>query len=132
MFISLDIKTNRRNEFINITNRIYEKIKNSGIINGLCILHVPHTTAGLTINENADADVVLDILSKMVKLIPQNDNFLHIEGNSDAHIKSSLFGPTLSLIIENGDIVLGTWQAVYFCEFDGPRNRRVFLKIIKT
>jgi secondary thiamine-phosphate synthase enzyme len=132
MLETIKVTSAKRIEFIDITGKITNIIYKSGIKEGHCIILVPHTTAGVTINENADPDVTFDIMSKISKLIPQNENYAHIEGNSDAHIKSSLFGQTLNLIIDNGNIVLGTWQGIYFCEFDGPRNRKVHIKIIKT
>ncbi|MBN1299226.1 MAG: YjbQ family protein [Actinobacteria bacterium] len=130
MLKTLNIKTSKRTDMINITNQIIAIVKESGVNSGICVLHVPHTTAAITINESADPDVVYDILKKTTALIPENDNYSHAEGNSDAHIKSSIFGPVLTLIIENSNIVLGTWQNIYFCEFDGPRSRKLYAKII--
>jgi secondary thiamine-phosphate synthase enzyme len=124
----LEIRTGKRVEFIDVTERLNSLIRSSGIKNGVCFIHIPHTTAAITINENADPDVTSDIISKINKLIPSNDNYSHMEGNSDAHIKSSLFGQTLNLIIENGKLLLGIWQGVYFCEFDGPRTRKIYVK----
>ena len=131
MFETLDIKSSKRIEMINITSNLTQIINKYGIKNGICLLHVPHTTAAITVNENASPDVVHDIIDKTARLIPGQDNFTHTEGNSDAHIKSSLFGPTLSLIIEKGEVMLGVWQSIYFCEFDGPRNRKLYIKVIK-
>ena len=125
----IEIKTSKRMEFIDITERLNSFIRSSGIKDGICFIHVPHTTAAVTINENADPDVTNDIISKLTRLIPSSDNYAHIEGNSDAHIKSSLFGQTLNLMIEGGKLLLGIWQGVYFCEFDGPRTRKVYLKL---
>lgn len=130
MLLKKTIKTNSRNEFLDITSEIQKELKNKNIDSGIAVVFVPHTTAGVTINENADPDVKKDILKFMKDKVPNNYGFDHMEGNSDSHIKSSLFGPSISLIIENGSLVLGTWQSVYFCEFDGPRNRKYFLKII--
>ena len=124
----IEIKTNKRVEFIDITDKLNALIRSSFIKDGICFIHVPHTTAAITINENADPDVTNDIISKINKLIPANDIYAHIEGNSDAHIKSSLFGQTLNLMIESNMLLLGTWQGVYFCEFDGPRTRKVHVK----
>lgn len=118
-------------QFINIDRQVNEVVRSSGVKNGLCVVFVPHTTAGVTINENADPDVVRDMIMETNKIIPFNDGYHHAEGNSAAHIKSSLYGPSLTLIIEDGDLVLGTWQSIYFCEFDGPRNRRAFIKIVE-
>jgi secondary thiamine-phosphate synthase enzyme len=124
------LKSNKRIEFIDITEKINSIIRQSGIIEGACFISVPHTTAALTINENSDPDVVRDILNKTGRLIPHDDSYAHSEGNSDSHIKSSFFGPSLSLIINENMLLLGIWQAVYFCEFDGPRNRNVYIKLI--
>jgi len=126
----LNIKTFQRIDFIDITFEIEKKIKESGVAEGLCCLFVPHTTAGLTINENADPSVKNDIKLKINSLIPYKESYTHNEGNSDAHIKSTLFGPSLSIIINGGRLVLGTWQGIYFCEFDGPRNRNLYIKIL--
>ena len=117
-------------QLINIDSYIHSAVQESGTKNGLCTIFVPHTTAGVTINENADPDVVRDIVMETNKIVPISDGYRHSEGNSAAHIKSSLFGPSLSLIIENGRVVYGTWQSVYFCEFDGPRSRRFLVKIV--
>ncbi len=130
MIETLSISSSKRIEFIDITSQINAIIKKNKIEEGICFLHVPHTTAGITINENADPDVVADITSKTAKIFPKNDNYYHIEGNSDAHIKSSIFGQTLNLIINNAKLLLGTWQCVYFCEFDGPRNRKLYIKLV--
>jgi secondary thiamine-phosphate synthase enzyme len=127
---TLVIKSGKRIEFIDITEKINSIIMQSGIFEGACFISVPHTTAALTINENSDPDVLRDILSKTGKLIPQVEGYSHSEGNSDSHIKSSLFSPSLSLIINENKLLLGIWQAVYFCEFDGPRNRQVYIKLI--
>ncbi|MCL5772423.1 MAG: secondary thiamine-phosphate synthase enzyme YjbQ [Actinobacteria bacterium] len=126
----LNIRTFQRIDFIDITNEIEKKVKESGIMEGICYLFVPHTTAGLTINENADPAVINDIRLKVNNLIPYKDTYTHGEGNSDAHIKSSIFGVSLNLIISRSRLVLGTWQGVYFCEFDGPRNRNLYIKIL--
>ncbi|MDD3520482.1 MAG: secondary thiamine-phosphate synthase enzyme YjbQ [Actinomycetota bacterium] len=127
----IDIKTFQRVDFINITGEIEKIINDSKVDNGLVCLFVPHTTASLTLNENADPSVKNDIKSKLENLIPKNDNYTHAEGNSDSHLKSSIFGASLTLIISRGRPVLGTWQGIYYCEFDGPRNRKLYIKIIK-
>jgi len=114
---------------IDITEQVSEVVKKSGVKSGICTVFVPHTTAGITINENADPDVVHDILSEINKIVPFDDNYRHIEGNSAAHIKASLFGFSQQVIVEDGRLVLGTWQGIYFCEFDGPRNRKVYIKV---
>jgi secondary thiamine-phosphate synthase enzyme len=125
---AISVNSRIREELIDITHLLQNFIAETKIIDGIIIVHVPHTTAGVTINENADPDVRRDLIYKLSKDIPQNDNYHHSEGNSDAHLKSSLVGPSLTLIIENGQLLLGTWQAVYFCEFDGPRSRKIYLK----
>jgi secondary thiamine-phosphate synthase enzyme len=130
--VELPVKTTSRISFVNITSGIKDAVRVSGIASGICMVFCPHTTAGLTINENADPDVVRDIIMKTSKMVPENEGYKHSEGNSDAHIKSSLFGPSLQLIVENSDLLLGTWQSVYFCEFDGPRSRRVYVKVFEA
>jgi secondary thiamine-phosphate synthase enzyme len=127
---TIELKSSKRIEFIDITDKINSIIKQSGIVEGACLISVPHTTAAVTINENSDPDVVHDILSKTDRLIPPGEGYAHSEGNSDSHIKSSLFSPSLSLIINKNKLLLGIWQAVYFCEFDGPRNRHFYIKLI--
>ena len=128
--IPIKVISRQREELIDISREVQEVINNAGIENGVATLFVTHTTAAVTINENADPSVKRDIIYKLNKEIPQNDNYHHGEGNSDAHLKSSLFGPSLQILIENGKLILGTWQAIYFCEFDGPRNRKLFIKLI--
>jgi secondary thiamine-phosphate synthase enzyme len=123
---SFEVKTRQRTEFAEITDRVRQILQDNGIHNGICLVYCPHTTAALTINENADPDVVHDMLSWLNRNIPQQQSdFRHGEGNSDAHIKSSLIGASVTLLVDKGDLVLGRWQGVYFCEFDGPRTRRV-------
>lgn len=126
----LNIKSRLRNELIDITSEISEYISASGIKDGLCIVYTPHTTAAVTINENADPDVPSDIVSALSKIFPVNMDFRHNEGNSDAHLKSSLVGCSELFIIQNSRPLLGTWQGIFFCEFDGPRNRKVFIKML--
>lgn len=128
-FEEFRIKTQKREELINITNEINKILKSTGIKEGVCRIFVPHTTAGITINENADPAVMRDIIAFLSKLIPQSSSFSHMEGNSDAHIKSSLTGPSLDIIIHNGNLILGTWQGLMFAEYDGPRNRRVCVQV---
>jgi secondary thiamine-phosphate synthase enzyme len=130
MMCTFNVKTTERTGMYNITSKIQEAVINSGIQSGICAVFVPHTTAGITINENADPDVVSDILKEINKVIPFEDNYKHDEGNSAAHIKASLFGFSTQIIVENGKLVLGIWQGIYFCEFDGPRSRKVNVKII--
>ncbi len=126
----ISVKTSFHTQFIDITSKVSEVLQKTGIKDGICTVFTPHTTAGITINENADPDVPRDIIKEMEKVVPLNDGYAHIEGNSAAHIKSSLFGCSETVIITNGSLMLGTWQSVFFCEFDGPRNRKVWVKII--
>ena len=125
----LNIKTSQGVQFINIDREVREVIRDSGVKDGFCLIFVPHTTAAVTINENADPDVVRDMTKEINKIIPFNDGYSHMEGNSAAHIKSSVIGPSLTLIIENGRPLYGTWQSLYFCEFDGPRSRYCIIKV---
>jgi secondary thiamine-phosphate synthase enzyme len=126
----LTVQTHRRNEMIDITAEVAAAVEKTDIDAGMAIVYCPHTTAGITINENADPDVAHDILLTLEELIPHvRTGYRHGEGNSDAHVKSSLVGASQTLLIQNGQLRLGTWQAVYFCEFDGPRNRKVHLRI---
>ncbi|MBI5208638.1 MAG: YjbQ family protein [Elusimicrobia bacterium] len=128
----LRISTKSRTELVDITEDILHHLGDIGAKSGILVVFVPHTTAGVTINENADPDVTQDITGFMAELIPKNAGFAHGEGNSDAHIKSSLFSPSLTLIVEGGALRLGTWQAVFFAEFDGPRNRKAWLKFVPS
>jgi secondary thiamine-phosphate synthase enzyme len=124
------IKTGRRVEFLDVTERVQAAVKKSGIKSGVCNVFVPHTTAGVTINENADPNVIRDIIKELDKIVPLDDNYTHGEGNSAAHIKSSLMGCAQQVLIENGRLVLGTWQSIFFCEFDGPRSRDIWVKVM--
>jgi len=128
---TISIRTSKRNDLVDITDEVRRLVRESGVKEGICVLFCPHTTAGLTINENADPSVRLDISDHLSELVPERKIYKHLEGNADSHIKSVLVGQSLSLIIENGDIVLGTWQGVFFCEFDGPRNRKILVKILE-
>ena len=128
---TLNVKSRAKTEFIDITDEVREAIKESGARQGTCYLYVPHTTAGLTVNEGADPAVKRDILTYLNKAIPFEGDYQHMEGNSAAHIKSSLVGVSLFVLIEDGKPLLGTWQSIYFCEFDGPRHRRVVLTIVE-
>jgi len=125
----IEVTTGSRAEFIDITNRISDELKKTGVLNGTCNVYMPHTTAGLTINENADPDVVRDMLAGLTRLVPMKGDYRHAEGNSDAHIKASLMGFSLMVPVIDGHLALGTWQGIYFCEFDGPRNRHVLVGI---
>jgi len=123
------IKTSARFEMIDITGRVAALVRESGIKQGICHTFVPHTTAAVTINENADPDVPRDILTALDHIVPLSKSYRHAEGNSAAHIKASLFGASQTLLIDDGTLVLGTWQSLFFCEFDGPRTRRVLIKL---
>ena len=125
----IDVRTNARTEFIDITNRISEELAKTGVQNGICYVYMPHTTAGLTINENADPDVKRDMLAGLTRLVPASGDYRHAEGNSDAHIKASLMGFSQMMPVIDGRLALGTWQSLYFCEFDGPRSRQVLVSI---
>jgi secondary thiamine-phosphate synthase enzyme len=127
---SFSLQTLRREHFVPITDEVVKFVKQSGVVRGYCKVYIPHTTAAVSINENADPDVVKDIIMVLNELIPQQRRFLHSEGNSDAHVKSSLMGVSLDVPIERGKLVLGQWQGIYFCEFDGPRTRNVHLVIL--
>jgi len=126
----INVKSRSRNEFIDITEMVQDAVKDSGVKNGICYLYVPHTTAGITINEGADPSVQRDIQNALSRLIPHEMNYAHREGNADAHIKATIVGSSVNVIIDDGKIILGTWQAVFFCDFDGPRHRRIAIKFI--
>lgn len=128
----INVKSRTRTEFIDITGKVQELIKEAGAVSGVCYIYTPHTTAGITINEGADPSVQQDIQNALNRLIPFEADYQHREGNSDAHIKSTLTGVSEIVFIDEGRLLLGTWQAIYFCEFDGPRHRRVAVKIVKT
>ena len=126
---TLSIQTRRRNEFVDITSLVRQSLQRSGVRSGFGVVYCPHTTAAITINENADPDVVHDMLLWLERAIPhEQPGFRHGEGNSDSHIKASLVGSSATVIVDDGDLVLGRWQGVYFCEFDGPRHRTVHVK----
>ncbi|MFP4466381.1 MAG: secondary thiamine-phosphate synthase enzyme YjbQ [Candidatus Goldiibacteriota bacterium] len=127
---TLDISTSKREELIDITDKVRSVVK--GVDDGIVFLYVPHTTAGLACNENADPSVKDDMMKKMNQLIPENDNYKHAEGNSDSHLKASIFGGGSFFIISGGKLVLGRWQGIYFAEFDGPRKRKLHCSIIKS
>ncbi len=129
--MQISVKTSARTLMIDITSKVQKAVIELRADNGLVHVFSMHTTAAITINENADPDVETDILNTINKVIPWDDHFKHMEGNSAAHIKVSLFGPSETIPLENGSLVLGTWQGIYFCEFDGPRNRKVNIKIIE-
>ncbi len=127
---SFQISTCSQSEFIDITGRVMNVLSSSDIRDGICQVFVPHTTAGITINENADPDVTADIIAALDQTIPWRNNYRHNEGNSAAHIKASLMGSSVLIPVKDGRLVLGTWQGVYFCEFDGPRTRKVIVTIL--
>jgi secondary thiamine-phosphate synthase enzyme len=127
---ALEIVTNQHQEFVEITEKVQKKVEESNVLEGIVLVYCPHTTAGITINENADPDVVWDMIDAFNSTFPVKSNYKHFEGNSHAHIKSSVLGNEKSLIISDGKLLLGGWQGIYFCEFDGPRNRKVFVKVL--
>jgi len=124
------IETNSHTEFLEITPEVKEIVKNSKVKEGLCLLYVPHTTASLFINENADPSVREDIENCLERLVPEKGNYQHLEGNAPSHIKSALLGSSLPIFVENSNLLLGTWQGIFFAEFDGPRRREVWVKLI--
>ncbi|MDP3182395.1 MAG: secondary thiamine-phosphate synthase enzyme YjbQ [Desulfobaccales bacterium] len=130
MFKTLSVRTTSRTEFVDLTSQVQKVVQQSRISEGLCHIFVPHTTAGVTINENADPSVKADILMVLNKLISDKEAYRHLEGNSPAHIKASLMGPHLTVLVSRGRLVLGTWQGIFFCEFDGPRMRSAHIKIV--
>jgi len=125
---TIEVKTQAREELVDITARVREELASSGIKDGICYVYVPHTTAAVTINESADPSVKEDILMTLKKIVPDSLPYRHSEGNSPAHVKASLIGSSIKVIVEEGQLSLGTWQGIFFCEFDGPRSRRVFIK----
>ncbi|WP_272701052.1 secondary thiamine-phosphate synthase enzyme YjbQ [Desulfovibrio sp. Fe33] len=124
----LEIRTRDREELVDITGAVRRVVMENGWSDGALLLYCPHTTGAVTVNEGADPDVVRDIVVNMRKLVPHGGDYRHAEGNSDAHIKSSLFGCDQMVIVEGGNLMLGTWQKIYFCEFDGPRTRKLWVK----
>ncbi len=130
MLKEITIKTNTQTQILDITAQVQKVLGESGIAEGLCCVFVPHTTAGVTINENADPSVKQDIVMELNKVIPFDDNYNHLEGNSAAHIKASIIGSSVNVPVKNNNLLLGTWQGICFCEFDGPRTRKFYVKII--
>jgi secondary thiamine-phosphate synthase enzyme len=126
----LQLRTTKRVELRPITSEVRAAVRQSGVRDGLCVVYVPHTTAGVTINENADPDVVMDLETIMGRLVPADGGYLPGEGNSDAHMKTAMAGTSATMIVQNGDLLLGTWQGVFFCEFDGPRTRSCYIKTV--
>jgi len=126
---TIDVRTSRSQEFLNITHEIRKAVQESGVKDGIVLVYIPHTTAAVTINEAADPDVVRDIITTLNDMIPVHGNYHHSEGNSHAHIKSSMIGCSTRIIVKGGELILGTWQGIFFCEFDGPRSRHVHVEI---
>ncbi|MBM4136208.1 MAG: YjbQ family protein [Nitrospira sp.] len=126
----INVRSKSRIEFIDITGMVQDVVKEAGVKNGVCYLYVPHTTAGITINEGADPSVQRDIQNTLNRIAPHDMNYLHREGNADAHIKSTLVGSSVNVILDEGRLLLGTWQSIFFCEFDGPRHRRVVVTFV--
>lgn len=128
----LSVKTREKTELIDVTSEIQDWIRSQGLSEGLCMLYVPHTTAAVTINENADPSVPADMLMVLNKIIPWEAGYRHLEGNSPAHVKATLVGASEMVAVENGRLILGTWQGIFFCEFDGPRTRKLHVRFLKN
>jgi len=128
--IEINVRTNSQTEMIDITDLVQAVISENKIKSGICVVFTPHTTAAVTINENADPDVPHDIINALEKTLPRSVQYRHLEGNSPAHVKSSLVGVSELVLVENGRLMLGTWQAIFFCEFDGPRQRKIIVKLL--
>jgi secondary thiamine-phosphate synthase enzyme len=127
-----EVRTQAREELMDITAKVKEAVLSSGVANGICTAYVPHTTAAVTINENADPSVRQDILMTLRKIVPDSLAYKHSEGNSPAHVKACLVGSSVNIIIDEGRLALGTWQGIFFCEFDGPRSRKVYLNVLSV
>ncbi len=130
MMYRINIRTRSRTDFQDMSQKIQDVVASSGLKNGVCYLFIPHTTAGITVNEHADPSVIEDIAALLETLAPQHHSYHHLEGNAPAHIKASLIGNSQTLLVENGKLVLGVWQGIFLCEFDGPRNRTILLKTV--
>ena len=128
MPVTISLRTDSRIQMVDITASVQGEVSKASVSDGICVVYVPHTTAGITINEGADPAVYQDIIAKLNELVPPNAGYRHMEGNADSHIKASLMGSSVTLLVENGRLVLGTWQKIFFCEFDGPRSRKVYVK----
>jgi secondary thiamine-phosphate synthase enzyme len=127
----VELRTQRRSELVDVTRRVQEVVERSGVRSGIAVVQSLHTTAAITINENADPDVRHDLVAKLDRLAPRDEDFYrHAEGNSDSHLKTSWFGPSLTVIVDGGRLLLGRWQGIYFCEFDGPRERRMAVQVV--
>ena len=129
--IKFNVKTTAHTQMLDITREVQNAVTQSGVRDGLCTVFIPHTTAAVTINENADPDVVRDFTTEINKIVPWEDGYYHMEGNSAAHLKASMIGFSEQIIVEDGRLVLGTWQGIYFCEYDGPRTRKVYVKVLE-
>lgn len=127
----IELRTDKRNQMVDVTARVKEVVATSGVQEGLCILYVPHTTAAVAVNEGADPSVVEDILRQLAEIAPHDARYSHLEGNADAHIKATLIGASQTVPISGGKLLLGTWQAVFFCEFDGPRRRKLVVQVLR-
>lgn len=132
MIQTFQVRTSAQTEFVDITRSVQEAVKKIGVEDGVCIVFVPHTTAAVTINENADPSVLHDIMTELNKIVPFNGSYRHLEGNAPAHIKASLVGCSEIIVVASGKLVLGTWQGIFFCEFDGPRNRKVHVTVMTS
>lgn len=129
---TISVKTGSRIDMVDITRSVQKEISKGGLTDGICVAYVPHTTAGITINEGADPAVCQDIMEKLNELAPPRAGYRHMEGNSDSHIKASIMGSSVTVLVENGHLVLGTWQKIFFCEFDGPRSRKVYVRAVSA
>lgn len=125
--IQFEVRTSTRTQFLDITSEVEDAVREMGVADGMCCVFIPHTTAGITINENADPSVVRDMIAVLEKIAPRDAGYSHAEGNADSHVKAGLMGSSVQVIIRNGRLQLGTWQGIYLCEFDGPRTRRVWV-----
>lgn len=131
MLVKERVSTRERNQIVDITGVVERVVRAAGVAEGICVVYVPHTTAGVSINENADPDVKKDVVRKLSEMIPEREGYYqHGEGNSDSHVKTILTGPSVTMIVERGALLLGQWQGVYFCEYDGPRERTVYVKVM--
>lgn len=128
---TLRVKTGRRTQLLDVTGLVERAVKGSGIASGICYVYVPHTTAGVTINEHADPDVATDLEGVFDRMVPQSGPYRHSEGNSDSHAKATLVGSSQAIFVEDGKLALGRWQGIFLCEFDGPRERRIYVKVVK-
>lgn len=130
MTTTISVSTRSRAEMVDLSQKVQKEVEKAGLSDGICVVYVPHTTAGVTINEGADPDVCRDILKKLEELAPAGSGYRHTEGNADSHIKATLVGSSVTILVEGGRLVLGTWQKIFFCEFDGPRTRKVYVKLV--